>query len=65
MKAAIEETSRRRALQQAYNDANGITPETIRKAIHSPLAEILDAERVIVKKERTPPPEKDIDPRPA
>lgn len=34
MEAAISETRRRRATQEEYNRANGITPETIRKAIH-------------------------------
>lgn len=37
MLRAINETNRRRALQQAYNEANGITPETVRNAIHQVL----------------------------
>ena len=33
MKEAIEETNRRRALQQAYNEEHGITPQTIQKSV--------------------------------
>ena len=33
MRAALNETNRRRGLQQAYNDEHGIDPQTIRKAV--------------------------------
>ena len=33
MERAIDETNRRRQIQQTYNEAHGITPQTIRKAV--------------------------------
>ena len=33
MRVALDETNRRRQIQQAYNEAHGITPTTIRKAV--------------------------------
>ena len=37
MAKAVSETNRRRALQEAYNQEHGITPETVRNAIRSVL----------------------------
>jgi len=44
MKKAIGETDRRRAIQQAYNDANGITPESIVRPLEMSLARIVEAD---------------------
>jgi len=38
MKAAIEETERRRKIQMAYNEEHGITPQTIKKAVRDLIA---------------------------
>ena len=37
MQAAIEETERRRAIQESYNKAHGITPKTIKKDVRDVL----------------------------
>jgi len=44
MKKAIGETDRRRALQQQYNDAHNITPQTISKPVDMSLARIVEAD---------------------
>ena len=38
MRVAIEETERRRELQKSYNEAHGITPQTIRKSVRELIA---------------------------
>jgi excinuclease ABC subunit B len=44
MKKALDETNRRRAIQQAYNEANGITPESIVRPLDMSLASIVAAD---------------------
>jgi len=48
MKKAIDETNRRRAVQQEYNETHGITPQTIQKAIAEPLAAVCEADYLTV-----------------
>ena len=43
MQRAMEETTRRRALQEAYNTKHGITPETIKKSIKMGIESEADA----------------------
>jgi excinuclease ABC subunit B len=46
MKRAIDETLRRRAIQTAYNEANGITPESIVRPLDMTLAGIVAADYI-------------------
>jgi len=48
MDRAMKETERRRVIQQAYNEANGITPQTIIKPIDMSLVAIAEADYVTV-----------------
>ncbi len=44
MNKAINETDRRRAIQQAYNEENGITPQSIIRSVDMALAQIVGAD---------------------
>jgi excinuclease ABC subunit B len=48
MAGAIEETNRRRRLQETYNQEHGITPETIQSKIKDVLASVYEADYVTV-----------------
>ncbi len=50
MRYAVDETNRRRRIQQAYNEAHGITPQTIRKAVR----ELIEIGRKETAKEELP-----------
>ncbi len=47
MRTAIDETNRRRAIQQKYNDENGITPQTIKKAVR----DLISISKAVAKEE--------------
>ena len=62
MRKAIDETNRRRAVQQEYNQRHGITPQTIQKAIAEPLAAVCEADYLTVPLVRETPEEEGLGP---
>ena len=57
MRKAMGETDRRRAIQQAYNEENNITPETIVRPLEMSLASIIEADYVDMTSEADGIPE--------
>ena len=49
MRTAIEETNRRRSIQQKYNEEHGITPQTIKKAVR----DLISISKAVAKEEVT------------
>jgi excinuclease ABC subunit B len=51
IQACLDETKRRRVIQQRYNEENNITPESIKKSISNVLGSIYEADYVTVPTE--------------
>jgi excinuclease ABC subunit B len=55
MRRAIDETNRRRKIQEAYNEEHGITPQTILKPIDSILVAVAEGDYVTIPLEPDQP----------
>jgi excinuclease ABC subunit B len=49
IRTTLDETARRRAIQQKYNEENGITPQTIKKAVR----DLISISKAVAKEEQT------------
>jgi excinuclease ABC subunit B len=49
IQTTLDETARRRAIQQKYNEENGITPQTIKKAVR----DLISISKAVAKEEQT------------
>ena len=54
MRMAIEETKRRREIQMKYNEEHGITPQTIKKAVHDLISISQKVDSAQMKLEKDP-----------
>ena len=61
MKMAIDETNRRRAVQEAYNEAHHITPQTIKKAVRDLIRITKKADAVETQKDPESMSEKELE----
>ncbi|KNH32941.1 excinuclease ABC subunit UvrB [Exiguobacterium acetylicum] len=52
MQRAIEETERRRAIQMAFNEEHGITPQTIKKDVRGVISTTIESDDTVEKLEK-------------
>jgi excinuclease ABC subunit B len=62
MERAMRETERRRAIQRAYNETNGITPESISKPIDMSLVAVVEGDYVTIPLDPDPEPGTELTP---